>query len=94
MQIDKRYHTPDVSDIDNIDAGTKILAGYLKTVKTKKPDWSPAWQLRGAVASYNFGTKNVQSQSGLDVGTASSCKPCSGNYSWDAMARAKWFARN
>ena len=94
MQIDKRYHTIDESNIDNIDAGIKILAAYLKTIKAKKPSWTPAWQLRGAVAAYNFGTDDVWSQSGLDTGTASSCKPCGGNYSWDTMARAQWFSKN
>ena len=94
MQIDKRHHTVDESNIDNIDAGTKILAANIKAIKTKKPDWTPAWQLRGAVAAYNFGTGNVQSQGNLDGGSASSCEPCEGNYSWDTMARAQWFAKS
>ena len=94
MQIDKRYHTMDESNIDNIDAGTKILANYLEKVKNKKADWSEEWQLRGAVAAYNSGPGNVRTQENLDYKTASSCRPCTGNYSWDTMARAQWFANN
>ena len=51
-------------------------------------------QLRGAVAAYNFGSKNVQTKSGIDSGTASTCKPCDGNYSWDTVQRARWLADN
>ena len=94
MQIDKRYHFIDESNIDNIDTGTKILADYLKIIQKKKPDWTLEWQLRGAVAAYNNGPGNVQTQANLDGGTASTCQPCSGNYSWDTMARAQWFANN
>jgi len=94
MQIDKRYHKIDESSIDNIDDGVKILTNYLRQMKKKKPDWSLDWQLRGAVASYNFGPKNVQTKAGIDIGSASSCTPCDGNYSWDTMARAQWFAHS
>jgi len=94
MQIDKRHHQVDTSTIDNIDAGVKILADYLKKMKKKHPSWSLEWQLRGAVASYNAGPGNVRTQEFMDKGTASSCKPCTGNYSWDTMARAQWFAKN
>ena len=94
MQVDKRYHTiADTSNIDNIDQGTGILKNALtEEVEKKHPTWTPAWQLRGAVAAYNFGAKNVQTQAGIDGGSASSCSPCDGNYSWDTVNRAKWFA--
>jgi len=95
MQVDIRYHpVANEKNIDNIDQGAGILADMLKKVKEKHPDWSEGWQLRGAVAAYNFGLKNVQTKSGIDVGTASTCKPCDGNYSWDTMQRARWLAFN
>jgi len=93
MQVDDRYHDlGDTSDIDNIDQGTRILANFLKQVKRKHPSWSLGWQLRGAVAAYNFGVKNVQTKGGIDRGSASSCRGCNGNYSWDTINRARWFA--
>jgi len=95
MQVDSRYHTvADENNIDNIDQGAQILADMLKKVKEKHPSWSEGWHLRGAVAAYNFGSKNVQTKSGIDSGTASTCKPCDGNYSWDTMQRARWLADN
>ena len=66
----------------------------ISKVKEKHPDWSEGWQLRGAVAAYNFGAKNVQTKAGIDMGSASTCSPCDGNYSWDTMQRARWLADN
>ena len=66
----------------------------ISKVKEKHPDWSEGWQLRGAVAAYNFGAKNVQTKAGIDKGSASTCSPCDGNYSWDTMQRARWLADN
>merc|ERR1719158_333381 len=95
MQVDGRYHDlGDTSNIDNIDQGTRILANFLKNIKKKHPSWSLGWQLRGAVAAYNFGVKNVQTKGGIDRGSASSCRGCNGNYSWDTITRARWFATN
>merc|ERR1712243_77245 len=96
MQVDNGSHDHgDTSNIDNIDQGTGILADFLKQVKKKHPSWSLGWQMRGAVAAYNFGVKNVQTKGGIDRGSASSCPSnasCSGNYSWDTITRARWFA--
>ena len=93
MQVDIGSWTPEsTTDIDNIDQGTAILAGMLAAVKIKHPDWSSAWQLRGAVAAYNFGVDDVDTQGGIDRGSASTCSPCDGNYSWDTVNRARWFA--
>merc|ERR1719222_1007275 len=61
MQVDKRYHkVVDETNIDNVDEGAKILANMLRQVKKKHPNWSYGWHLRGAVAAYNFGSKNLQ----------------------------------
>merc|ERR1719495_542779 len=93
MQVDKRYHkVVDETNIDNVDEGAKILANMLRQVKKKHPNWSYGWHLRGAVAAYNFGSKNVQTKSGIDKGSAKTCKPCGGNYSWDTLQRARWLA--
>jgi len=95
MQVDSGSHDHgDTTNIDNIDQGTRILANMLKEVKRKHPSWSLGWQLRGAVAAYNFGVDDVQTKGGIDRGSASTCKPCSGNYSWDTINRARWFANN
>ena len=42
----------------------------ISKVKEKHPDWSEGWQLRGAVAAYNFGANNVQTKAGIDKGSA------------------------
>ena len=69
-----------------------VLMLFLIKVKKKHPNWSHGWHLRGAVAAYNFGSKNVQTKSGIDRGSAKTCKPCGGNYSWDTLQRARWLA--
>ena len=95
MQVDIGSWTPvSVTDIDNIDQGTEILASMLTGVKNKHPTWSAAWQLRGAVAAYNFGVDDVDTKEGIDVGSAKTCTDCTGNYSWDTVNRANWFANN
>merc|ERR1719222_1402826 len=72
--------------------GDKNRAFGIMQVKKKHPNWSYGWHLRGAVAAYNFGSKNVQTKSGIDKGSAKTCKPCGGNYSWDTLQRARWLA--
>jgi hypothetical protein len=68
-----------------IDAG-RIFLIELKQVKKDHPDWSQEYQLKGAVAAYNMGAKNVQTISGMDNGTTG------GDYSNDVIARAQFFA--
>ena len=107
MQVDIGSWTPtSTTDIDNIDQGTEILAGMLTVVQgdqtipaaaactTAPADWSSVWQLRAAVAAYNFGADDVWCQATIDRGSSSTCTPCDGNYSWDTMNRARWFADN
>jgi len=89
MQIDKRHHSVDTSKgINNIDAGAKILHDNLKSIEKKFPKWTKDQQLRGAVAAYNFGVKNVKSVKNLDKGTSAN------NYSEDVMARSKLFKKS
>ena len=97
MQVDKTYHSEVAEKILasssakeqislGIQEGAKILAKSLDEIKEKKPDWSPAWQLRGAIAAYNSGVSNVQTQNGLDIGTTGD------DYSADVWQRAKFYA--
>jgi hypothetical protein len=90
MQVDVGSHQ--VADQDgpgglvHIRQAAGVLASMLEQVKKKFPDWSPAMQLRGAVAAYNFGPKSVQTWDGLDVGSAH------GDYSADIWERARHYA--
>ncbi|XP_055864300.1 glycine, glutamate and proline-rich protein-like [Biomphalaria glabrata] len=61
-----------------------ILLANIHTIQRMHPTWPPEHQLQGAVAAYNFGTRNVQTWAGVDVGTTG------GDYSNDVMARAQW----
>jgi peptidoglycan hydrolase-like protein with peptidoglycan-binding domain len=71
---------------DNIRQGAQILKGKLDEVKRAHPDWSPEWQLRGAVAAYNFGAGNVHSKAGIDQGTYKD------DYSADVWSRSQALA--
>jgi soluble lytic murein transglycosylase-like protein len=90
MQIDKRSHkfarseealTPD----KNIDVGAAILSTYLYQLSKdpKKKEWQPVYLLKGAVAAYNSGVKNIVTIERMDVGTTG------GDYSSDVWERAK-----
>ncbi|KAK6966141.1 glycine glutamate and proline-rich protein [Biomphalaria glabrata] len=68
----------------HIEMMTGALIAKINEVKRKFPNWPAERQLQGGVAAYNFGSKNVQSWSGLDVGTTNN------DYSNDIIARAKY----
>lgn len=90
MQVDVGSHQ--VADQDgpgglaHIRQAAGVLSSMLTQVKKKFPDWTPAMQLRGAVAAYNFGPKSVQTWDGLDVGSAHD------DYSADIWERARHYA--
>jgi len=92
MQIDKRYHTIVVSDgpdsETHISQAAGILAKKLAIMLLQPPAWPEEWELRGAVAAYNMGTKFVRTQTNMDVGSTG------GDYSADVWARARFFAAN
>ncbi|CAL1531702.1 unnamed protein product [Lymnaea stagnalis] len=67
---------------------SRKLVPDIKTIARRLSSWSPSQTLQGAVAAYNFGTKNVQTWGGVDVGTTQ------GDYSNDIIARAKWLLAN
>lgn len=97
MQVDVRAHPERAAAIRNagsereqirlgVTYGAQILADSLAGVRAKHPTWSPAWQLRGAVAAYNFGVDDVASQARLDIGSTGD------DYSADVWARARFYA--
>ncbi|MCP3103132.1 transglycosylase SLT domain-containing protein [Myxococcus sp. K15C18031901] len=90
MQVDKRYHKPEGGpySANHIDQAAGILKGFLNDVKKAHPDWSPEQQLRGAVAAYNSGPKNVRTIQNMDVGTTGN------DYSNDVWARAQALAKD
>nr|XP_057906719.1 lysozyme g-like [Doryrhamphus excisus] len=90
MQVDKRYHTIQGAwnSAEHLRQGTEILIGYIKEIKNKFPNWTAEQQLKGGIASYNFGTKNVQTLGGMDKGTTGD------DYSSDVVARAQWYKTN
>ncbi len=92
MQIDAgahdhpEKHSP-YSKAHIVDAA-RILKNDLAQVKKDHGNWSEAKQLQGAVAAYNFGTKSVVTQAGIDKGTTG------GDYSSDVWERARYLAQH
>ncbi|HAC66244.1 MAG TPA: hypothetical protein DCF68_22590 [Cyanothece sp. UBA12306] len=91
MQLDRRYHKVNIEDGPtgqaHIEQATGILANYLRQIKRKFPELSPAKQLQGAVVAYNSGVGNVQLPIS-DEGTTGD------DYSNDVWARARYYAEN
>jgi len=67
---------------EHISQATGMLAANLRAVSKAHPQWSEAEKLRGAVAAYNFGVKNVLTVDNMDFKTTHN------NYSADVWARA------
>ncbi|XP_048838895.1 lysozyme g-like [Brienomyrus brachyistius] len=90
MQVDKRHHTPvgEWNSEQHVRQGTQILIDSINEVKAKFPGWPKEHILKGGIAAYNFGSKNVKTYERLDVGTTGN------DYSNDVVARAQWFKRN
>jgi hypothetical protein len=90
MQIDKVANASLTSDDpdskEHIETATKFFVKLYEEVKAKHPDWEKAWQLRGAIAAYNFGSDDVDTKEGIDKGTTGN------DYSADIWERAKYFA--
>lgn len=87
MQVDRRYHEPvgAPDSLEHLQQATGILVRYISEVSAKHPDWLPEWQLRGAIAAYNFGVSNVRTQEGIDRGTTGD------DYSADVWERARYY---
>jgi len=91
MQIDRRYNPsingyPDPKSRAHILQAANKLKSFLFSVSKKHPDWAAEWQLRGAIAAYNFGVLNVDSQNAIDQGTTDN------DYSSDTWERARYFS--
>lgn len=91
MQIDTKHGNKDADDHgstskEHVDMAAKHFKEGWDAVKEKHKTWEPAWQLRGAVAAYNFGVKNVQTKEGLDKGSTGN------DYSSDIWARARFYS--
>lgn len=88
MQVDKRSHEQVGSAYsrEHIAQAAGILKGFWSQIRAKFPQWTPAQQLRGAVAAYNFGVDDVRSLERLDIGTTGD------DYSADVWARARHYA--
>ena len=88
-QIDKRSHAilPDSPDsLVYLNLVAAILSANLHTIKDRHPNWTAAIQLQGAIAAYNVGCGNIQTEDGIDLGTTHN------DYSNDVWARAQYYA--
>jgi hypothetical protein len=88
MQVDKNHHTPrgGPHSPEHIDQAAGILEGLRNRMRQEHPDWTPAQQLRGAVAAYNVGADDVHTLERMDEGTTGD------DYSNDVWARAQALA--
>ncbi|NXL84787.1 LYG protein, partial [Alectura lathami] len=87
MQVDKRHHRPEGTwnGETHIRQGTKILISKIKEIQQKFPHWTKNQQLKGGIAAYNFGSKNVRSYERMDIGTLHN------DYSSDVVARSQYY---
>lgn len=68
--------------------GTDILVFFINRIRNKFPGWSPEQQLKGGIAAYNMGDRNVHSYENVDSHTTGK------DYSNDVVARAQWYKIN
>ncbi len=90
MQID-RLHNPGLIrggpySVEHVAPAAGLLQRNLQEIRAAHPEWTPAEQLRGAVAAYNVGTDDVRTLGRMDVGTTGN------DYSADVWARAQYLA--
>ncbi len=90
MQIDRKENPRLIqggpTSEQHIAVAAKLLQDNLAAVRKMHPTWSPAEQLRGAIAAYNFGTDDVRTRERLDIGSTGN------DYSADVWARAQYLA--
>nr|AAX09979.1 g-type lysozyme [Argopecten irradians] len=88
LQCDIRYHSCTQHAWDSCahisQMVQEVLVPYINQVAHKHPTWSKEQQLLGGIAAYNSGVGNVQTWSGLDIGTTGN------DYSNDVVARAQY----
>jgi len=92
MQIDKRFHAiPNDNDpigTAHIEQAAQILVDFLHQVTANHPGWEDEYLLKGATAAYNAGVGNIQTKSGMDIGTTGN------DYGSDVMARAQFYTQH
>lgn len=90
MQVDKRHHAIQGGpySLEHIKQGIGILIDAINGVAANHPDWSQENKLKGGIAAYNFGVKNVWTIENMDVGTTGN------DYSNDVVARSQWYKAN
>ncbi|XP_078679488.1 lysozyme g-like [Branchiostoma floridae x Branchiostoma belcheri] len=90
MQVDKRHHKPvgGAESIEHLRQATDILIDKIKGIQKKFPEWTREQQLKGGIAAYNFGVKNVWTYENMDRGTTGH------DYANDVVARAQWYKEN
>uniref|UniRef100_A0A8C4GYC0 Lysozyme g n=1 Tax=Dicentrarchus labrax TaxID=13489 RepID=A0A8C4GYC0_DICLA len=73
---------------EHLTQATGILVNFIKRIRNKFPGWTPEQQLKGGIAAYNMGDKNVRTVENVDGGSTG------GDYSNDVVARAQWYKTN
>jgi hypothetical protein len=90
MQIDQKAHPELIrggpTSREHVAIAARLLRDNLAQVRRDHPDWTPAQQLRGAVAAYNMGADDVRTLGGMDRGSTGN------DYSADIWARAQYLA--
>uniref|UniRef100_H2S8G5 Lysozyme g n=1 Tax=Takifugu rubripes TaxID=31033 RepID=H2S8G5_TAKRU len=83
-------HTPvgTWDSLEHLIQATEILVEFIERIKTKFPRWNADQHLKGALAAYNKGEKNVESYASVDAKTTGK------DYSNDVVARAQWYKSN
>ncbi|XP_058252176.1 lysozyme g-like isoform X1 [Hemibagrus wyckioides] len=89
MQVDKRHHTPKGAwnSEEHLTQGTDILIACIQAVKVHFHTWPKEHQLKGGIAAYNLGPRNVRTYERMDIGSPGD------DYSSDVVARAQFFKR-
>lgn len=94
MQVDVNPHggghtaKGDWNSVEHLRQATEILVYFIGRIRNKYPKWTPAQQLKGAIAAYNTGDGRVHSYENVDASTTGK------DYSNDVVARAQWYKRN
>ncbi|XP_009981628.1 PREDICTED: lysozyme g-like [Tauraco erythrolophus] len=85
MQIDKNSYKPEGQwdSETHLTQGTDILISMIKEIQKKFPSWTEDQQLKGGIAAYNDGVKNVQSYDKMDS-----------DFSDDVIARAQYYKKH
>jgi type VI secretion system VgrG family protein len=80
---------------EHLDQAMGVFDDKLASVKAAHPGWTRDQQLAGAVAAYNAGAGNIQTQPSNAAGWAAMDQGTTGDdYSRDTWARSQWFANH